>query len=436
MSRSRQRERKILDAAASLFGERSPEAVTMEEVAQRAGVAKGTLYLYFPSKEDMVQRLLSSRLDALIEGVDAEASRPGDAWTRLRRAVDFTFRAQVDSADWFRMRRRTECAPTTPGDQRRGRLRASFRTLVRELAPESADSECNGDLVLGAIDAAVRRCIEGRRRRLECESGALWRFVRRALDGERLAGRTVLVTREEDEDGALSSALRARGAAVRRVQLLETAAPEDPEALRREAGDLGSYDWVLLTSARAVRALADTSLPNGGPRQLAVVGEATARCARDHGWEPAVVGHAGGAELVASMRDAGVRFAGTRVLFPAADRVRAEATRILEEAGADVHVVTAYRTLSRPGAGAELVALLRSETVDAVTFGSPSAVEAWSAAVAEAADVAPVTVAAVIGSTTATAAEGLGFDKLIVAPRPDFESLAEALADAFDAGEA
>ncbi len=56
----------LLDAALELFVEKGFTAARADEVAQRAGVSKGTLYLYYPSKEELfkavIARSLSSRI--------------------------------------------------------------------------------------------------------------------------------------------------------------------------------------------------------------------------------------------------------------------------------------------------------------------------------------------------------------------------------------
>ncbi|BCJ91319.1 TetR family transcriptional regulator [Terrihabitans soli] len=50
----------LLAAALDVFLERGFESARLDEVAQRAGVAKGTLYLYFPSKEALFEALIGS----------------------------------------------------------------------------------------------------------------------------------------------------------------------------------------------------------------------------------------------------------------------------------------------------------------------------------------------------------------------------------------
>ncbi|MBX3610044.1 MAG: TetR/AcrR family transcriptional regulator [Hydrogenophaga sp.] len=52
----------LIDAALALFVEKGFAATRVEEVAARAGVSKGTLFLYFPSKEDLFKAVVRETL--------------------------------------------------------------------------------------------------------------------------------------------------------------------------------------------------------------------------------------------------------------------------------------------------------------------------------------------------------------------------------------
>ena len=58
------RPQELLDAALQLFVEKGFAATRSEEVAQLAGVSKGTLYLYFPSKEELLKAVIRQTLSA------------------------------------------------------------------------------------------------------------------------------------------------------------------------------------------------------------------------------------------------------------------------------------------------------------------------------------------------------------------------------------
>lgn len=78
------RRRQLLDAALGLFARQSYASLRMAEVAEAAGLAKGTLFLYFPTKEALLLALLEERLAAWFERLDALLSRGEGRWTGAR----------------------------------------------------------------------------------------------------------------------------------------------------------------------------------------------------------------------------------------------------------------------------------------------------------------------------------------------------------------
>ncbi|GAA0754966.1 TetR/AcrR family transcriptional regulator [Ideonella azotifigens] len=73
------RPQELLDAALSLFIEKGFAAARIDEIAARAGVCKGTLYLYFDSKEDLLKALIAQRFSSRVaislhETTDVRAS--------------------------------------------------------------------------------------------------------------------------------------------------------------------------------------------------------------------------------------------------------------------------------------------------------------------------------------------------------------------------
>jgi AcrR family transcriptional regulator len=64
--RKEARPQELLDAALALFVEKGFSATRSDEVAVRAGVSKGTLYLYYPSKEELLKAVIQQNLGQLI----------------------------------------------------------------------------------------------------------------------------------------------------------------------------------------------------------------------------------------------------------------------------------------------------------------------------------------------------------------------------------
>lgn len=86
-----QRRQEILDAARQEFLERGVGRPTMDDIASRAEVSKGTIYLYFKSKEEILAHLLLEGLDLLLlrmkAAVDANPQyHPADALRALANA--------------------------------------------------------------------------------------------------------------------------------------------------------------------------------------------------------------------------------------------------------------------------------------------------------------------------------------------------------------
>jgi AcrR family transcriptional regulator len=67
--RKEARPQEILDAALAVFAEKGFMAARMEDISRRAGVTKGTIYLYFESKEALFKALVRESLAPTIEGV-------------------------------------------------------------------------------------------------------------------------------------------------------------------------------------------------------------------------------------------------------------------------------------------------------------------------------------------------------------------------------
>lgn len=87
--RKQARPQELLDAALGLFVERGFAATRMEEVAALAGVSKGTLYIYYASKEDLLKAVIRERLSNEIEvGAAVVAGHAGAYADLLRKLVE------------------------------------------------------------------------------------------------------------------------------------------------------------------------------------------------------------------------------------------------------------------------------------------------------------------------------------------------------------
>lgn len=251
-----------------------------------------------------------------------------------------------------------------------------------------------------------------------------------------LAARRIVVTRASAQGAALMDRLRSLGALPVAAPAIRILAPEDPAPLRAAAADLGSYDWLVCTSANGARALLGAR-----PREaawpaalrVATVGNATARVFADAGFAVAFQPSAAVADVLA--RELPV-MAGERLLWPRGDLAKLELAEALAARGATVEAPIAYRTVSDIGL-LGIVDALRDGRVDAITFTSASTVrhvvEGLAAAGVRlerlAKDSRPLIVC--IGPVSAAAAAECGLAVDGVADPHDDDGLVEALIRTF-----
>jgi uroporphyrinogen-III synthase/uroporphyrinogen III methyltransferase/synthase len=244
------------------------------------------------------------------------------------------------------------------------------------------------------------------------------------------------VTRALHQAGKLSDGLRRLGAEPVEVPVLEIRPPESFEALDRALLNLGEFDWLILTSANTVRALAERASALGielvqpASLKVAAVGEATAEAARKSGFRVTFVPVTNVAEsLVAGLAGS---VAGQRILLVRAEVARDVIPDVLREAGAEVHVADAYRNVMPQGAPEQLRVAL-AQGIDAAVFTSSSSVTHLAEAARQAGIPWPFAgVAAVsIGPITSGTLRELGWAPAVEANRSDVSGLLEALVSSF-----
>jgi uroporphyrinogen-III synthase/uroporphyrinogen III methyltransferase/synthase len=251
-----------------------------------------------------------------------------------------------------------------------------------------------------------------------------------------LAGRRILVTRAAHQAGKLSEGLRAKGAEPVEVPVLEIGPPNSFEALDHALRRLENYDWLILTSANAVRAMVERAAALGlvfsesNSLKVAAVGVATAAEARNAGFSVAVVPENYVAEsLVESLSG---QVTGKRIVLARAAVARDVIPDALRAAGAALDVVDAYQNCMPANAPAQLKHALAS-CIDAVAFTSSSSVTNLSDAAHAAglsfpfADVAAVS----IGPITSKTLRDAGWEPAIEASPSDVPGLIEAVVRLF-----
>ena len=146
---------RLYQAAARVFSEKGFERGTMSEVAQRAGVGKGTIYLYFSSKEDLFVRLCLSLIEKDLAGLENLVGQAEEPVRLAGALLEYGFKSLIQFNEytplyldlWGRM-------------QKEGKVRrlclASFRNLYeryREVIRRVIEAGRAAGLLTSGVDA-------------------------------------------------------------------------------------------------------------------------------------------------------------------------------------------------------------------------------------------------------------------------------------------
>jgi len=250
-----------------------------------------------------------------------------------------------------------------------------------------------------------------------------------------LRGRRIVLTRPLTQSGDFEERVSALGGEPVLAPAIEIVAPESwtiPDAALRR---VGTYDWLVFTSANAVRMLVDRADAIGvargqlRSRRLAVVGPATASVVRSTLRPPDFAPTVSTSE---ALGEESVDVDNARILLPRGSLADDTLPATLRARGAFVDEIVVYRTVPGPGIP-DIAAGVRESAVDALLFASASAVRFVADALA--ADTATTglrrqrwPVAACLGPVTASAARACGFQSVIVADDTTQNDLIDAVA--------
>ncbi len=93
MTELNEKKKKMLDAAGELFSKKGYHSTSMKDVAETAGIAVGTIYLYFKDKENLLDGIYDYASTLLLDQVGAELGKVEDPLQKLscfvKESIDF-----------------------------------------------------------------------------------------------------------------------------------------------------------------------------------------------------------------------------------------------------------------------------------------------------------------------------------------------------------
>ncbi|MGB9665578.1 MAG: TetR/AcrR family transcriptional regulator, partial [Ignavibacteria bacterium] len=199
----------IIDTAAQLFSEFGFHEVNMDLVARKAGIAKGTIYNYFKSKEELYFAINETRLNRLITELEKKFKEQVEVLEDLKGFTIHLFMFLLKYKDFFLIFQRTRLKKQTLKSKNLEHLIARLKEMLSEILKEGVETRVfknldicfTSDLILGMIYSTVLRNIHRNIHDevLINERNQLFNFIKESVianvSSNPLDGKTILITR-------------------------------------------------------------------------------------------------------------------------------------------------------------------------------------------------------------------------------------------------
>lgn len=142
----------IQDAAMRVIARKGMAAATMQDIAEEAGVAKGTIYLYFRDRDELVEKTFETAITQLHQRIDEAWLTPGSFEEKLRAILAAKFNFFRENREFFRLYASLRLPEGTLTDERRDRQRrsgscqAQYRARIDLMAQTLGEAMERGDI--------------------------------------------------------------------------------------------------------------------------------------------------------------------------------------------------------------------------------------------------------------------------------------------------
>lgn len=251
----------------------------------------------------------------------------------------------------------------------------------------------------------------------------------------KLSGRRIAVTRAREQSPELSAKLQALGAEVIELPLITISKEIDKHVLVDVYTELGSYDWIVFTSANGVRYFFEEfrrvydDIRSLGLLRFAAVGDTTAKAITEHHIKVECKPEVATAEALAEALIATGSLDSAKVLLITGNLNRDDIISKLEDARAIVDELQVYKTEQTDLSNDEAAADFRAKGADAILFASSSAVQSFvdQAAALKLSKDAKRPLAGSIGPQTGETMKKVGMPIDFEAKTPSLDALVDAL---------
>lgn len=269
IKRERKRE-KILDAAAELFSTKHYHEVMMDDVAKLISVAKGTVYNYFTSKEELYFTIMHTRMESLLLILKQKIESEQNSIDSLRAFVIHLYMFMMKHRKFFLIYQRETLNKQNSFCEDMLSLEKQMKQMITQIISRGesegvfrkVDEDFVISLIFGSIYGAVQRGIIENipDEKINKEREEIFDFVLHGLYSGfnnikelPLKGKTIVITRTIEQSKESASALTSLGANVIIVPTLEIVPPTDWSKFDSVIAHPEKIDFIIFTSVHAVQ---------------------------------------------------------------------------------------------------------------------------------------------------------------------------------------
>jgi len=269
IKRERKRE-KILEAAAELFSTKHYHEVMMDDVAKLISVAKGTVYNYFTSKEELYFTIMQTRMENLLFLLKQKIESQNSSIDSLRAFVIHLYMFMMKYRKFFLIYQRETLNKQNSFCEDMLTLEKQMKQMITQIISSGeeegvfrkVDEEFVISLIFGSIYGAVQRGInENISDDIALkEKEEIFEFVLHGLYSGfnnikelPLKGKTVVITRTIEQSRESAAALTNLGANVIIFPTLEIVPPTDWSKFDSVVSHPDRIDFIIFTSVHAVQ---------------------------------------------------------------------------------------------------------------------------------------------------------------------------------------
>lgn len=439
----------ILEIAAPLFSANDFHEVNMELVAKKADIAKGTIYNYFKSKEELYFTIIDTRLDKLINELQKKIDKQVSVLDDLEGFIFHVFMFMMKYQNFFLLFQRTrlnvQAGDHAEIDSKMSRLKVMLTNILEEGTEKKVfrqiDTCLTSDIILGIIYSTVQRNI-GKDLHDDIIVGErqyLVDFIKDGIltqesDKSTLNGKTILLTRTLGQSEESALAFTSRGAEVITVPTLKIVPPSSWKKCDEAIKELRTFDSIIFASANAVKWFVnrlkyhDLKIDFDFFKIIAVGPKTEAECL-SNGIHVNLVPKEFSSSGVLNEIDLS-KVKGKKFLIPQSEIGRNELSIALSSKGAIVNSVSVY-DIAVPEVSEiqEAVLKMQNGNIDVFVFTSPSTFNNYLKIfdVKEPAKYFENEVIAAIGPTTKNSIESFGVDVKILPTEHTIEGLVDSV---------